>query len=80
LRPQLVQDATEDHFQIGDQFPFTYATTSDPLSGQRDGILAKCTADSTCPKVIHLDGSGEFWLGRASLIVNRWRRQRGVAA
>jgi hypothetical protein len=30
----------EDHFQIGDQFPFTYATTSDPLSGQRDGILA----------------------------------------
>jgi hypothetical protein len=59
----------EDHFQIGDQFPFTYATTTDPLSGQHDGILAKCTADNTCPKVIHLDGSGEFWLGRASLIV-----------
>ncbi|HEX8967148.1 MAG TPA: alpha/beta hydrolase domain-containing protein, partial [Chloroflexota bacterium] len=59
----------EDHYQIGDQFPFTYATTTDPISGNRDGILARCTADNTCPKVIHLDGSGEFWLGRASLIV-----------
>jgi hypothetical protein len=59
----------EDHYQIGDQFPFTYATTTDPVSGTRDGILAKCSADNTCPKVVHLDGSGEFWLGRASLIV-----------
>jgi hypothetical protein len=58
----------EDHYQIGDQFPFTYATTTDPMSGQRDGILARCTADNTCPNVMHLDGSGEFWLGRASLV------------
>jgi hypothetical protein len=54
---------------IGDQFPFTYATTTDPISGNRDGILARCSVDNTCPKVVHLDGSGEFWLGRASLIV-----------
>jgi hypothetical protein len=60
----------EDHYQIGDQFPFTYATITDPMSGARDGILARCTADNTCPKVIHLDGSGEFWIGRASLIVS----------
>ena len=59
----------EDHFQIGDQFPFTYATTTDPVSGQTDGILARCSASSTCPKVMHLDGGGEFWLARASLIV-----------
>ena len=59
----------EDHYQIGDQFPFTYATTTDPISGNTDGILTRCSADNTCPKVIHLDGSGEFWLGRASLIV-----------
>jgi hypothetical protein len=59
----------EDHFQIGDQFPFTYATTTDPISGQTDGILARCTPTNTCPKVMHLDGGGEFWLARASLVV-----------
>jgi Alpha/beta hydrolase domain len=58
----------EDHLQAGDQFPFTYATTTDPVSGQTDGILALCTASHTCPKVMHLDGGGEFWLARASLI------------
>jgi len=59
----------EDHFQIGDQFPFTYATTTDPISGQTDGILGRCASNNTCPKVMHLDGGGEFWLARASLIV-----------
>src|SRR5919202_5368239 len=59
----------EDHLQIGDQFPFTYAVTTDPVSGATDGILARCSATNTCPKVMHLDGGGEFWLARASLIV-----------
>lgn len=58
----------EDHFQAGDQFPFTYATTTDPVSGARDGILAKCSTNATCPKVLHIDGGGEFWQARASLI------------
>jgi hypothetical protein len=59
----------EDHLQIGDQFPFTYAVTTDPVSGATDGILARCSANNTCPKIMHLDGGGEFWLARASLIV-----------
>jgi hypothetical protein len=59
----------EDHLQIGDQFPFTYAVTTDPVSGATDGILARCSANDTCPKIMHLDGGGEFWLARASLIV-----------
>jgi hypothetical protein len=59
----------EDHFQAGDQFPFTYATTTDPVSGNTDGILAKCTQSNTCPKVMHIDGGGEFWQARASLVV-----------
>lgn len=59
----------EDHYQAGDQFPFTYATITDPVSGQTDGILARCSATDTCPKVMHLDGGGEFWLARSSLVV-----------
>ena len=58
----------EDHFFYGDQFPFTYATTTDPLSGRRDGLLARCTVDSTCPKVFHLDSGLEYWQGRAALV------------
>jgi Alpha/beta hydrolase domain len=59
----------EDHLQIGDQFPFSYAVTTDPVSGATDGILARCSTNDTCPKIMHLDGGGEFWLARASLIV-----------
>jgi hypothetical protein len=59
----------EEHFQAGDQFPFTYATTTDPISGATDGIFAKCSTNDTCPKLMHIDGGGEFWQARASLLV-----------
>jgi len=59
----------EDHGFPGDQFPFTYATTTDPLTGRTDGIFERCRRDDTCPKLMHLDSSLEFWQGRASLVV-----------
>jgi len=59
----------EDHLQPGDQFPFTYGTTKDPLTGKVDGILKKCTATHTCPKVFQLDGEFEVWGARGSLVV-----------
>ena len=59
----------EDHFQPGDQFPFAYPVTTDPIGGKTDGILGACSKSGTCPKVIHLDGSFEFWGARASLNV-----------
>lgn len=59
----------EDHSFYGDQFPFTYGTTTDALTGRSDGIFAKCRADDTCPKLMHLDSSLEFWQARASLVV-----------
>ncbi|MDQ0023888.1 hypothetical protein J2X90_001683 [Variovorax paradoxus] len=59
----------EDHFFYGDQFPFSYATTTDPLSGRQGGLLARCAADRTCPKVFQLDSGLEYWQGRAALVV-----------
>ena len=59
----------EDHLQPGDQFPFTYATMKDPLTGQVDGILKKCIETHTCPKIFHLDGEFELWGARGSLVV-----------
>ena len=59
----------ESHLQPGDQFPFTYGTLTDSLTGKRDGVMARCEAAGNCPKVMHVDSSTEFFQGRSSLIV-----------
>ncbi|WP_245926628.1 alpha/beta hydrolase domain-containing protein [Breoghania corrubedonensis] len=58
----------EDHDYPGDQFPFTYVTMTDPISGKTDGILEKCQASDTCPKIMQSDTSTEFWQARAYLL------------
>lgn len=58
----------ETHYTPGDQFPFGYATLTDPLNGRTDGLLAKCTLDATCPKVVQYDSPIEFGGARASLV------------
>ena len=58
----------EDHDYPGDQFPFTYAETTDPATGKTESILTACNASGTCPKIMHTDTSTEFWQGRASLL------------
>jgi len=59
----------ETHFTPGDQFPFAYATITDPLSGITDGLLHKCSQMHDCPKVIQYDSPVEFSNARASLTV-----------
>lgn len=68
-QPGRWQKQHEDHHYPGDQFPFTYATLTDPISGRTDGILEKCSASNTCPKILHSDGEAEIWQARASLLV-----------
>jgi Alpha/beta hydrolase domain len=63
----------EDRLFPGDQFPFSYATTTDPITGRTDGILARCEASGTCPKIMQTEGSTDFWQGRASLLVTDGR-------
>ena len=59
----------EDHNYPMDEFPFTFATTTDPLTGRTDGLLAACTASSTCPNIIQVDADSEYYGAHASLIV-----------
>ena len=47
--------------------PLTYAVTTDPISGIRDGILKRPETD---PLVFHVDSSNEFWQMNASLNVH----------
>ena len=58
----------EDHDFPGDQFPFTYVETTDPLTGRTDSLLAACQASRTCPKIFHTDTATEFWQARAALL------------
>ena len=58
----------EDHSYGDDQFPFSYPTLSDPISGRTGGIL-QCALDAgVCPKVMHLDTESDVWQARASLV------------
>ena len=68
-QPGRVAREHEDHWQPGDQFPFAYGTLTDPVSGATDGLMKRCLASATCPNVMQLDGSYEWWAGRASLVV-----------
>lgn len=59
----------ETHYTPGDQFPFAYATITDPLTGKTDGLQKLCAQNNTCPKVFQYDSPIEFNGARASLTV-----------
>ena len=58
----------EDHNYPMVEFPFTFGTTTDPLTGKTDGLLAACSASNTCPNIIQVDADSEFYGAHASLI------------
>ena len=58
----------EDHDVPGFDFPFAYAAMRDPITGRVDGIMRRCERDETCPRIFHVDTSGEFWQAGASLV------------
>ena len=56
-----------DRLFPADQFPFAYAISTDPLTGQRDGLLRRCRISATCPKIFQTDSEFEFFGARGSL-------------
>jgi hypothetical protein len=56
-----------DNQTPGADFPFTYGPETDPTTGRRGGILDRCTATRTCPKIVHAATSLEMWELRQSL-------------
>jgi len=68
-QPGRWQKQHEDHLYPGDQFPFTYGMMRDPIGGGADGVLVRCSASNTCPRIVHTDGEAEIWQARSSLVV-----------
>lgn len=57
-RPALIPGTQEGHRHL-DLYPFAYPVLADPVSGKTDGILKRCIATGTCPKIIHIDTDTE---------------------
>jgi hypothetical protein len=55
----------EDHENPADQFPFSYASSTDHLTGKTDAI---CKRPETDPHVIHTQTASEYWQRRGSLV------------
>ncbi|MDR3530601.1 MAG: alpha/beta hydrolase domain-containing protein [Rhodopila sp.] len=55
----------EDHFNIADSFPFSYARSVDHLTGREDAILKRPETD---PLVFHTQTATEYWVRRGSLV------------
>ncbi len=77
--PGRFSTALVGHFTPGDQFPFTYETLTDPVSGRSDGLLAKCRVQKACPKIMHMDSGTEPWGGRNSLVMTDPLGKKDVA-
>ena len=56
-----------DHLYPAYDFPFTYARQTDPLTGRTQGLLDRCTATATCPRLFHAATALEIWEARQSL-------------
>ena len=56
-----------DHLYAAYDFPFSYGKQDDPLTGRSQGLLDRCTATNTCPRIFHVATVLEMWEGRQSL-------------
>lgn len=43
------------------QFPFANQTLTDPITGNTDGRLARCTQTNTCPNIFEVNSENEYW-------------------
>jgi hypothetical protein len=56
-----------DHTYPAYDFPFSYTRQFDPLTQRDAGVLDRCTATQTCPRIFHVASALEMWEGRQSL-------------
>jgi hypothetical protein len=68
-----------DHLYPAHDLPFTYAKQTDPLTHRTQGILDRCEASQTSPKIFHVATVLEMWEGRQSLGLTDPLGKRDVA-
>jgi hypothetical protein len=66
-QPGHAWGAQVDHLLPAYDFPFSYVPQYDPVTERKQGLLDRCQASGTCPRVFHVATVLEFWEGRQSL-------------
>jgi Alpha/beta hydrolase domain len=62
------QPSASLHPTMSNAFPFNDTSSTDPVTGRNDGLLARLTARRQVPKIFFTNSSTEYWRGDASLI------------
>jgi hypothetical protein len=62
------QPSASLHPTMSNTFPFNDTTSTDPVTGRNDGLLAGLAARNRVPKIFFTNSSTEYWRGDASLI------------
>ena len=65
--PTRTNGQHSNYLYPNDLFPFTYGDSTDPFSGQRDGVLGKARAAGVAPRVMNIQTSNEYWVRGGSL-------------
>lgn len=68
-----------DHLFPAYDFPFSYTRQHDPITGRTQGVLDRCEASATCPRIFHVATALEVWEGRQSLGLTDPLGQRDIA-
>lgn len=67
-QPTAFSTQHEYHDWPTERFPFAYGSSQEPFTENRDGILARCEAAGTVPKILHTQSSTEYWSRAGSLV------------
>jgi hypothetical protein len=67
-QPSRTERARRDHLFPEAPFPFAYPASRDHLTGGVDGRGVRCAATGTCPKMMLINSSNEYWAKTASLL------------
>ena len=68
LNQRFGQPSASLHPTMSNTFPFNDTTSTDPVTGRNDGLLARLAARRRVPKIFFTNSSTEYWRGDASLI------------
>jgi Alpha/beta hydrolase domain len=68
-QPSRDAQPTSSVFFPTDVFPFTDQSETDPITGQKGGLLDRAIADGVVPKIFFSNTSYEYW-GRAAALIH----------
>jgi hypothetical protein len=67
-----------EHHYPGTDWPVAWSAAPDPISGEPAGLLDRCTADKTCPKIMQTVTDTEYWQRGMSLITGGASAERDL--